>query len=141
MKYFTVRRNKLSVCAAQFALTMAIGAVASIALPASAFAAGDVAAGEKLFMKCAVCHSNKAEVNKIGPSLFGILGRAAATVPNYTYSQAMKDWSKGKKWDAQQMDAWIANPRKLVAATKMSYVGMSDATDRANLIAYLQSLK
>ncbi|MCX8506984.1 MAG: cytochrome c family protein [Alphaproteobacteria bacterium] len=138
MGSFIVHRAVPARKLARFVMIIALGLMA---LNSTAFAAGDAGLGEKLYTKCAICHSNKAEVNKIGPSLFGIVGRAAATVPNYTYSQAMKDWSKGKKWDVKQMDAWIANPRKLVAATKMSYVGMNDATDRANLIAYLQTLK
>ena len=141
MEFFKVNRDDQSQRVARFVICLAIAMVALIALQTHAFAAGDAGLGEKLFTKCAVCHSNKPEINKIGPTLFGIVGRAATTVPNYTYSQAMKDWGKDKKWDAQQLDAWITNPRKLVATTKMSYVGMGDANDRANLIAYLQSLK
>ncbi|MDI9349774.1 MAG: c-type cytochrome [Candidatus Symbiobacter sp.] len=107
----------------------------------AAQAAGDAAQGEKIFAKCLVCHANKAGINKIGPSLFGVMGRPVATSPGFNYSQAMKDWGAGKKWDAARLDALVTNPRKLVANNKMAFPGLADANDRANLIAYLQSLK
>jgi cytochrome c len=104
-----------------------------------AFAAGDPAAGKVVFAKCAICHSADAGVNKIGPSLHGIVGRQSASIPNFTYSPAMQN--AHKVWSDAQLDAYIADPRAVVPNTKMIFPGIKSETDRQNLIAYLATLK
>jgi cytochrome c len=105
----------------------------------AAFAAGDAAAGKVLFMKCAICHSPDAGVNKIGPSLHGIVGRHSASIPNFTYSPAMQ--SVNKVWDEAQLDTYLTNPSSVVPGTKMIFPGFKSETDRQNIIAYLATLK
>jgi cytochrome c len=105
----------------------------------AALAAGDAAAGKVLFMKCAICHSPDAGVNKIGPSLHGVVGRHSASIPNFTYSPAMQ--SANKVWDEAELDTYLTNPSALVPGTKMIFPGFKSETDRQNIIAYLATLK
>jgi cytochrome c len=106
----------------------------------SACAAGDAAAGLALFKaKCAICHSAVAGQNHLGPSLFGVVGRRAGTAPGYSYSEANK--TSGKTWDDATLDTYLTNPKALVPGTKMMFPGLPDATDRGNVIAYLDTLK
>lgn len=106
---------------------------------APAFAAGDAKAGAQVFQQCAICHSNKPGVNMIGPSLFGVVGRKAGTEPGYSYSTAMKN--AGKVWTVATLDAYLINPQKDIPGVKMLFPGLPSATDRANVIAYLTTLK
>jgi cytochrome c len=75
----------------------------------------------------------------VGPSLFGVVGRPAGTAPGYNYSEANK--SSGKTWDDATLDTYLTNPKALVPGTKMVFPGLPDAADRANVIAYLDTLK
>ncbi len=127
----TLRKSApaLAVLAAGFGLVAA----------SPAFAAGDAKAGAQLFQQCAICHSNKKGVNMIGPSLFGVVGRKAGTEPGYSYDAAMKKF--GKTWTEARLDKYITDPQKYIPGVKMIYPGMPSATDRANLIAYLATLK
>ncbi len=103
-------------------------------------AAGDAAAGEAIFKKtCAVCHTTEEGKNKIGPSLHGVVGRHSASLPNFTYSEAMK--KADKTWDDQTLDTYLTNPRELVPGTKMIFVGLKSEEDRQNVIAYLETQK
>ena len=105
----------------------------------SAWAAGDAAKGKKVFKKCAICHAVKKGKNKIGPSLFGIVGRKAATAKGFRFSPAMK---KSKlTWDDATLDKYLKNPRKAVKGTRMAFGGLRSKKDRDNLIAYLKTLK
>ena len=104
----------------------------------AAFAAADPTQGQKAFQNCAACHSAAQGANSVGPSLFGIVGRKAASVPGFAYSRAMKN--SNLSWTAQTLDAYLADPQKLVPGNHMPYSGMPDAQERAALIAYLQSL-
>ena len=100
--------------------------------------AGDAGHGAKLFEEeCAECHSAKPGKNKKGPSLFGVTGRAAASVPDYVYSDAMK--ASGVTWTADKLDAYIAAPRRLVPGCKMKYDGLSNAAARADLVEFLNN--
>ncbi|HTZ71348.1 MAG TPA: cytochrome c family protein [Acetobacteraceae bacterium] len=108
--------------------------------PWAASAAGDPTAGQALFKaKCALCHSPVAGENRVGPSLFGVVGRKSGTAPGYNYSDANK--SSGKTWDDATLDVYLTNPKALVPGTKMIFPGLPEATDRANVIAYLDTLK
>jgi cytochrome c len=121
-----------------------IGTLTALALGVGlaplAHAAGDAAAGKTLFQqKCALCHSPEKGVNKLGPSLWNVVGQPAAEVPNYTFSDAMKN-SK-LTWDEATLDKWLTNPKALVPGTKMIFPGLPNPTDRQNIIAYLETLK
>jgi cytochrome c len=101
--------------------------------------AADVEAGKTAFKKCALCHTTEAGKNKIGPSLFGIVGRKSATVENFNYSEAMKKFDHS--WDEGTLDEYLADPRGTVPGTKMIFVGIKDKTERDDVIAYLETLK
>ncbi len=113
------------------ALSLAVAAQAALA-------AGDPAQGQKTFQECAACHATTQGANGVGPSLFGVVGRKAASVAGFNYSSAMK--KSNLTWTAQNLDAYIADPQQKVPGNHMPYSGMSDAQERAALIAYLQSL-
>ena len=109
------------------------------AFAAPAFAAGDPAAGKIIFNRCAICHSIDPSKHSIGPTLFGVVGRHSASVPGYMYSDAMK--AANKTWDPATLNVYLTNPRALVPGTKMIFPGLPNATDRENVIAYLETLK
>lgn len=119
------------------AAAAAAAALALMTLPAEA--AGDAVAGKKTFQKCALCHAAEQGKNKIGPSLFGIVGRHSASLSNYQYSDAMKKLDK--VWDEAMLDTYLADPRKVVVGTKMIFAGIPEEKDRQDLIAYLATLK
>src|SRR5258708_32349456 len=97
---------------------------------------GDPQTGAAVLKKNgAICHPTEDGKNKVGPSLHGIVGRHSASLPNFQYSDGMK--SADKTWDAQNLDSYLANPRGLVAGTKMVFVGLKNEQDRQNVIAYL----
>jgi cytochrome c len=111
-----------------------------LALAPLARADGDPQAGETVFKKnCVVCHTTEDGKSKIGPSLHGIVGRHSASLSSFQYSEAMK--SADKVWDPQNLDLYLANPRGLVAGTKMVFVGLKNEQDRQNIIAYLATQK
>ncbi|WP_245990215.1 c-type cytochrome [Litoreibacter meonggei] len=102
---------------------------------------GDAEAGEKVFSQCKGCHQLGAGAkDRIGPHLNGIFGRRAAAHEGFRYSKSMqRAGNDGLTWTAKTLDAYIENPRALVSKTRMSFRGMKDATDRANLLAYLRN--
>ena len=108
------------------------GSVEIMALLASA----SVANGEKVFKKCAACHSiAKGKGNKIGPALFGVLGRQAGSLVDYKYSKAMI--AHGKPWTFEEMNSFLTKPKDWVKGTKMSFAGLKNAKDRAAVILYM----
>ena len=119
-----------------FLASLAAGLAASA--PASA---QDAAAGKTVFNgKCAVCHSLVPGKRSVGPSLIGVVGRPAGSGdPNYSYSDEMKN--SGKTWDPATLDAYLTSPRTYLPGVKMLFAGLPSATDRANLIAFLATLK
>jgi cytochrome c len=101
----------------------------------NAAADGDPGRGEKRFEECAACHSLESGKNVLGPSLKGVFERNAGELEGFMYSPAMK---RSKiKWTPQSLEAFIADPQKTVPANRMPYAGMSEAADRADLLAYL----
>jgi cytochrome c len=108
---------------------------------AQAAAAGDAKNGALVFMdNCAVCHTNeKGAPNKIGPNLFGVVGRKSATAPGFMYSPAMM--KAALTWDAATLQQFLAGPQKKVPGTKMGFPGFSDPQDESDAIAYLATLK
>jgi cytochrome c len=110
-----------------------------VAMAAGPAVAADVEAGKTAFKKCALCHTTEAGKNKIGPSLFGIVGRKSATVDNFNYSEPMKKFDH--TWDEGTLDEYLADPRGTVPGTKMIFPGIKDKTERDDVIAYLETLK
>lgn len=110
----------------------------SLAAAVSTAVAQNPSAGQKAFEQCAACHSTAKGVNGVGPSLFGVVGGKAGSVPGFNYSSAMKN--SNLTWTAQNLDAYIANPQQKVPGNHMPYSGMPDAQERAAVVAYLQSL-
>jgi len=106
---------------------------------ATAASAADPAAGEKIFKaQCGICHSPVAGKNVIGPSLFGVVGRKAGSVPGFLYSSANQN--SGITWDNAILDKYLTNPREVVPGTKMTYADLKDDAQRADVIAYLDTL-
>jgi cytochrome c len=107
---------------------------------APAAAAGNAASGAQVFARCAICHTNaKGAGNRIGPDLFGVVGRKAGTAPGFSYSAAMK--GAGFLWTNDKLDAYIKSPALTVPGNKMPFSGLPSAGQRADLIAYLDTLK
>src|SRR5690348_10041552 len=88
---------------------------------------------------CAVCHSTEPGVNKLGPSLAGVVGRPSAHLQDYPYSVAMQH--AGVTWTKLVLDKYLTNPQAMVKGTKMLFVGLKDGKDRKALIDYLATLK
>ena len=102
--------------------------------------AQDAAAGDKVFKsQCTICHSAQAGKNMIGPSLFGIAGRAAGSVAGFNYSDGNKN--SGLTWDQATLDRFLTSPRATVPGTKMAYAGVKNDQQRRDLIAYLATLR
>lgn len=114
------------------------GLCVAVAGPA-AWADADPAAGKQAFGKCLACHSPDAGVNKIGPSLHGIIGRPSASVSNFNYSPAMK--GANVTWDEATMSRYLTDPRAMIPNTRMIFPGIKNEQERANVIAYLATLK
>jgi cytochrome c len=116
-----------------------LAAGALFALSPVAHAAGDAAAGKTVFNKCKSCHSDVAGKNGVGPSLFGVVGRASASEAGYKYSDAVTNLKV--TWDAANLDKWLTSPKAMAPGTKMTFPGLPAQADRDNVIAYLATLK
>jgi cytochrome c len=127
-----------SEAAAPPALTAAQKKALLAELPA-AYQSADLDNGEARFAICKTCHTvNQGGGVMTGPNLFGVFGRKAGTSPGFAYSDGLK--ALGVTWDADKISQWIANPRGMVAQTKMTYIGMEDAKDRTDVVAYLKTV-
>ena len=105
---------------------------------ASLLAMGNVEHGEKVFKKCAACHVvNKGGENKIGPALYGVLGRKVAAIENYKYSKAMASYEKN--WTFEEMNGYLRKPQAYIKGTKMAFAGLRKEKDRASVIIYMNS--
>ena len=103
---------------------------------AALMAMGDVASGEKIFKKCAACHSiDKGGANKIGPALYNVVGRKVGGVVEYKYSKALSEY--GKEWNFEELNGFLIKPSKWIKGTKMAYAGLRKEQDRASVIKYL----
>ena len=99
-------------------------------------ALGDVTSGEKIFKKCAACHSiNKGGKNKIGPALYNVVGRAVGGVDEYKYSKTLASYDKD--WTFEELNGFLQKPATYLKGTKMSYAGLRKEKDRASVIKYL----
>lgn len=102
------------------------------------FSVADATKGEQVFKKCAACHNAEpGGANALGPALHGVMGRAIASHAGFAYSDALK--SAGGSWGWDNMSAWLANPKKFAPGNKMTFAGLSNPEERANLIAFLNS--
>jgi len=100
------------------------------------FASTNATEGEKVFKKCTACHSiSQGGANKIGPALWGVLGRKAGTVSDYKYSKAMA--AHAKPWSFEEMNSFLIKPKDWVKGTKMSFAGLKNDKDRAAVILYM----
>lgn len=107
---------------------------------AAAPVVGDAAAGEKVFAKCKACHTvDPGGANGIGPNLAGVAGASVAGKAGFAFSDALK--GKGGVWDDATLDAWLTNPRAFAAGNKMTFAGLSNPQDRADVIAYIKAAK
>lgn len=116
-------------------LWLAVGTLVWLAA-APASADGDAKAGKKVFNKCKACHALEAGKSKIGPSLHGIIGRTAAGVVGFKYSDAMK--SSGVVWTDEKLDAYLTKPKEFMPGNKMVFACLKKEKQRADVIAYLK---
>lgn len=115
-------------------------AIAMIAAAPVAASAADAEAGKTVFAKCKACHQvGEGAKNAVGPQLNGIVGRKAAAAEGFAYSEALK--GSGLTWDEANLKAWLADPKAKVPGNKMVFMGLKDAADQDNLIAYLATQK
>ncbi len=106
---------------------------------AALIANADLAKGEKVFVKCKACHVVGEPTNGVGPHLVGIMDRSVASIAGFDYSNPMA--ALGGVWDPETLSAFLENPKRNLPGTKMTFVGLKKPQDRANLIAWLQSLQ
>ena len=115
--------------------TVGIGLMSGTAL-----ADGDAVKGETVFKKCMACHAIADKTNKVGPHLVGLVGRAVATVEGYSYSDSMKNYAAtGAVWDELTLQAYLENPKAIVAKSKMAFLGIKKEEERNDLIAFLKT--
>ena len=102
----------------------------------SLMALGDLAHGEKVFKKCAACHSIvKGGKNNIGPALYNVVGRKVGAVNDYKYSKALSAYEK--EWTFEELNGYLIKPAKWIKGTKMAFAGLRKEKDRASVILYL----
>lgn len=120
---------------------LVVAALFTVLVGASpALAGGDAALGAKVFFKCKACHENEKGVNRIGPTLKGVVGRATATVADFKYSEGMlAKGAAGQVWDEATLAAYLPDPRTFVPGTKMAFAGLKKPDEVANIIAYLKA--
>ncbi|SEF10184.1 cytochrome c [Rhizobiales bacterium GAS191] len=127
------------IAAATSSLVAAACAIAGLVLGSRpSLAAGDPAAGQQVFARCAVCHATAPGVNKVGPSLAGVVGRVSGNVAGYNYSSAMKN--ANITWDVGTLDKFLSGPAGFLHGTKM-FLSVPNSADRQNVVAYLGTLK
>ncbi len=101
-------------------------------------ASANISEGEKVFKRCASCHSvSKGGKNKIGPALWGVIGRQAGALTDYKYSKSLIAY--GKKWSFEEMNGFLTKPKEWIPGTKMAFAGLKNEKDRASLILYMNS--
>lgn len=119
----------------------AIAAAALLVSAGAANAAGNAAEGEKVFKRsCAACHvTTKDGPKRLGPTLFGVVGRHSGSVEGFRYSEANK--KSDVTWTPEVLDKYLVDPKKFMPGTNMAFAGLKKDEDRANVIAYLETLK
>ena len=117
--------------------TPAADAAAATATMEYAAMTTDAAAGEKVFALCRSCHVLEDGVNRVGPSLYKVVGRKSGSVAGFSYSDANK--ASGVTWTTDVLFKYLEDPKAFMPGTKMAFPGIKNAQDRANLVAYLDS--
>ena len=121
-------------------LPLVLAMILEFAVASGSAYGADAAAGEQVSQRCAICHKfDKGSGKGLGPNLFGIVGRKAASLPDFAYSGALK--ASKITWTSDNLAKWAAGPTKMVPGTKMVFPGITSKNDVANLIAYLNTLK
>ena len=122
----------------KFRIATFFSAALAVMVTVGSAEAGDEKKGAKVFKKCKACHTIKeGGKNKVGPNLYGIVGRKAAQVKGYKYSKAMK--ASDVTWDEATLDKFLTKPKKMMKKTKMAFSGLKKEKQRADLIAYLKA--
>ena len=139
---FYVEKPKTPGYAVEVEQTVAINSVANAETVeekidiSALMALGDAATGEKVFKRCAACHSiEKGGANKIGPALYNVVGRKIGGVSDYKYSKALMNYDKN--WTFEELNGFLLKPAKWIKGTKMAYAGLRKEKDRASIIKYL----
>jgi cytochrome c len=121
---------------------MGVALVAAVVMGAGAAQAGDAAAGKDVFKICMACHTAEQGKNKVGPSLFGVVGRPAASIEGFKYSAPMKEkGAAGHVWTADNLKAYITAPKQIVPGGTMAFAGLKDPQKVENLVAFLSEQK
>jgi len=117
--------------------SLALTVLVLLAAASPARADGDVEAGAKVFRKCKACHTLEADGrHRIGPNLYGVIGRAAGSAEGYNYSDAMK--GSGVVWSEESLEKYLESPKDFLPKNKMAFAGLKKVDDRADVIAYLK---
>ena len=121
-------------------MSFALGGTVLAVLSGSAFAAGDVEKGKQVFKKCGMCHQIGPDAKiLVGPPLTGVVGRKAASLPDFTYSPGLKKLAgSGLTWTDANLDKYLTDPKAMVPGSPMA-LALPDAADRANVIAYMKT--
>ena len=121
-------------------IALSVSIMAAVSFSAASFAEGDAVKGQKVFKKCKACHTvNEGGKKLIGPNLFGIVGKKSAQMEGFKYSKAMT--ASGLTWDEATLDTFLKKPKAMIKKTKMTFAGLKKDKQRANVIAYLKTLK
>lgn len=134
-----------SLIVAIAALALVAGAQAAdapvrLAMAGKPASPGDAAKGQAVFARCQMCHTaDKGAGNRLGPNLFGVVGRKAAALPDFNYSTALKN--AGVTWTEDKLQVWLKNPQAMVPGTRMTFAGLSNPNDIRDVIAYLDTKK
>jgi cytochrome c len=112
--------------------------VAGLALGGTARADGDATHGKQVFQQCGICHSTEPGEQKLGPTLHGVIGRKAASVPGFRYTPGMQ--KVDVTWTPEQLDKWLSDPSKMAPGTAMAF-NLTNEKDRQDVIAYMATLK
>jgi cytochrome c len=121
-------------------LRIALAALALLAVSPPALAQGDPAKGKNVFKRCQVCHVHDAKTNKVGPHLGDVIGRKAASVEGFKYSEAMtKKGAEGLTWTEENLAAYLKDPKGFIPGNKMVFVGLKKDDELADVIAYLKT--
>lgn len=120
-----------------FRITVTVSALLGLA-PAAWAAQPDLSNGKRVFTTCSYCHGPKGEGAGVGPPIKGVVGRAAGSVPDFPYSDAMK--GSGITWTSEKLAAFLSHPQQVVKGTRMIFPGVASPKDLADVIAYLKTL-